>query len=69
MYELLIHDEIQEVLFYLANDRSYEDDKDVNAEVKDPPLKRPFLISGFEVDSAADNRLFSKLFVLGDPES
>ena len=29
-------------------------------------MKKPYLISGYEVDQAANNKLFCKLFALGD---
>ena len=29
-------------------------------------MKRPFLVSGYEADSAAENKLFPMLFTLGD---
>ena len=33
---------------------------------KDVAMKKPYLISGYEVNNASDSKLFPKLFALGD---
>ena len=54
MYELLVHEEIQKLIFWLSFDESYRDDRDgERAKDKDLPMKMPYLVSGYEADSAA----------------
>lgn len=60
-----MHDEIQEIIFWLSNDNSYVDERDVQSKATDIAMKVPYLISGYEVDSASNKKLFSKLFALG----
>ena len=60
VYELLVKEEIHQVIYYLIKDRSFNDAKDpANAEIT---MKKPFLISGFEVNQALGNNVFKKVY-------
>ena len=62
-----MHEEIQQIMFWLSKDNSYSDDKDKQYNSANaPPMKTPYLISGYEADAAGENKLFPKLFALGD---
>lgn len=66
VYELLVHDEIQEIMYWLSHDNSYRDERDAQTKTTEIVMKMPYLVSGFEVDSAANRKLFGRLFTLGD---
>ena len=66
VYEMLVHDEIQQVLYWICKDTSFVDERDTKYNERDICMKKPYLVSGYEADNAADNKLFSKLFALGD---
>ena len=63
---MLVHEEIQQVLYWVSKDKSFADDRDVEKNAREIVMKKPYLVSGYEVDSASDNKLFQKLFALGD---
>lgn len=66
VYEMLVHEEIQKVLFWVTKDTSYLDERDHKYGEKDPGMKLPNLVSGYEADNASNNKLFTRLFELGD---
>ena len=63
---MLVKDEIQQVLYWLAKDNSFHDDRDIKMNEREKGMKVPYLVSGYEADSAGENKLFPKLFALGD---
>ena len=66
---MLVHEEIQEIIYWLSQDNSYKDDRDVQSKATEIVMKMPYFVSGFEVDSAANRKLFGKLFALGSQGS
>jgi len=71
VYELLIHEEIHKVLFWLCRDNSFNDESDSSSvqgssKRSDAVMKKPLLVSSFEVHSASNQKLFSKLFALSE---
>ena len=55
-------------MYWICNDGSFIDDRDVKNNPPEIVMKKPYLISGYEVDNAADNKLFCKLFALGQQQ-
>ena len=47
-------------------DTSFADERDLRNNEREIAMKKPFLISGYEVNNAADSKLFPKLFALGN---
>ena len=66
VYEMLVHDEIQKILYWLCKDTSFADERDVRNNEREVGMKKPYLVSGYEVNNASESKLFPKLFALGD---
>ena len=66
VYEMLVHEEIQQIIYWLCKDTSFADERDLRNNEQQIAMKKPYLVSGYEVNNAADSKLFPKLFALGD---
>jgi hypothetical protein len=61
VYELLVKEEIHQVIYHLIKDKSFNDAKDTTAS-SEITMKKPFLISGFEVNQALGNNVFKRVY-------
>lgn len=50
VYEMLVNPEIQQILFWISNDRSFSEERDARYNENYTPMKKPYLVSGYEVD-------------------
>ena len=68
---MLVHDDIQTIIFQLVNDKSFPDAKDTKPKTYTPKydMKKPYFVSGYEVESASGGKLYQKLFELRSPDA
>ena len=67
VYDLLVHEEIQHIIFKIVGDKSFPDAKEAKQRSligKSLDMKRPYFVSGYEVESASGGKLYHKLFEL-----
>ena len=63
VYELLVKDEIHQVIFHLCKDRSFRDERESRSSTSgEAPMKKPYLISGYEINQALGNKLFPRVY-------
>ena len=61
VYDLLVHDDIQTIIFQLVGDKSFPDTKDTKPKAPGPAkydMKKPYFVSGYEVESASGGKLY-----------